>query len=55
MVIGASLPTITMPVGIVWRGTAPTLAVSTAWTIVFEQIWDGSVWAIRGTAVKNVS
>ena len=48
--IGATLPTITHPTGIAWRGAAPTLVINTSWTISYEQVnTTGStfeVWAI---------
>ena len=53
--IGATLPTITQPSGIVWRGSTPTLAINTNWTIVYEQVnTTGTTYEIYGTAVKNV-
>ena len=52
--IGATLPTITQPSGIVWRGSTPTLAINTSWTIVYEQInTTGSTYEIWAIATKN--
>ena len=52
--IGASLPTITQPFGIVWRGKVPALAINTSWTIVYEQInTTGSTYEIWAVAIKN--
>lgn len=52
--IGATLPTITQPSGIVWRGSTPTLAINTNWTIVYEQInTTGSTYEIWAVATKN--
>ena len=52
--IGATLPTITQPSGIVWRGATPTLAVSTNWTIVYEQVnTTGTTYEIWAVATKN--
>jgi hypothetical protein len=53
--IGATLPTITQPTSIVWRGATPTLAINSSWTIVYEQVnTTGSTYEVWGTAVKNV-
>ena len=53
--IGASLPTITMPTGIVWRVQAPTLTINSSFTIVFEQVnTTGSTFEIWGSYNKNV-
>jgi hypothetical protein len=53
--VGASLPTITQPTGIVWRGATPTLAINKTYTICYEQInTAGSTYEIYGTAVQNV-
>jgi len=53
--IGATLPTITQPTGIVWRGTTPTLVINSSWTISYEQVnTTGSTFEIWATAVKNV-
>jgi len=52
--IGASLPTITQPTGIIWRGATPTLAISTNWTIVYEQVnTTGTTYEIWAVATKN--
>lgn len=52
--IGASLPTITQPTGIVWRGATPTLAINTNWTIVYEQVnTTGTTYEIWAVATKN--
>ena len=52
--IGATLPTITQPSGIVWRGTTPTLSINTNWTIVYEQVnTTGSTFEIWAVAIKN--
>ena len=52
--IGATLPTITQPSGIVWRGSTPTLAVNTNWTIVYEQVnTTGTTYEIWAIATKN--
>ncbi len=53
--IGATLPTITQPSGIIWRGVTPTLAINTNWTIVYEKInTTGSTFEIWASAIKNV-
>ena len=53
--IGATLPTITQPSGIVWRGLTPTLSINTNWTIVYEQVnTTGSTFEIWATACRNV-
>ena len=48
--IGATLPTITQPAGIQWRGKAPSLAINTTLTIIYDQInVTGStyeIWAV---------
>ena len=36
--IGASIPTITQPSGIVYRIAAPTLTINSTWTFVYEQV-----------------
>ena len=52
--IGESLPNITQPSGIVWRGSTPTLAINTNWTIVYEQVnTTGSTFEIWAIACKN--
>ena len=52
--IGATLPTITQPSGIVWRGSTPTLAINTNWTIVYEQVnTTGTTYEIWAVATKN--
>ena len=51
--IGASLPTITQPTGIVWRGITPVLAINQTWTIAYEQVYNGTSYEIYGTAAKN--
>lgn len=52
--IGASLPTITQPTGIVWRGATPTLVVNTNWTIAYEQVnTTGTTFEIWAVATKN--
>ena len=52
--IGATLPTITQPSGIAWRGLIPTLVISTSWTIAYESInTSGSTYEIWATACKN--
>ena len=52
--IGATLPTITQPSGIVWRGATPTLAINTNWTIVYEQVnTTGTTYEIWAIATKN--
>ena len=52
--VGASLPTIAQPSGIVWRGAIPTLAINTNWTIVYEQVnTTGFTYEIWATACKN--
>ena len=51
--IGASLPTITQPIGIVWRGAIPVLAINQTWTIAYEQVYNGTSYEIYGTAAKN--
>ena len=52
--VGATLPTITQPSGIVWRGSTPTLAINTNWTIVYEQVnTTGTTYEIWAIATKN--
>jgi uncharacterized protein (DUF2345 family) len=54
--IGATVPTITHPGGVVWRGSTPYLAANQTWTIVYEyvQVSSTPTWEIYGTAIKNV-
>lgn len=54
--IGATVPTITQPGGIVWRGSTPYFAANQTWTIVYEyvQVSSTPTWEIYGTAIKNV-
>jgi hypothetical protein len=53
---GASVPTLTQPSGIIWRGQTPLISTSETWTIVYEyvQVSSTPTWEIYGTAVKNV-
>lgn len=52
--IGASLPSITNPVGIKWRGKTPTLAINKDWTICYEQIEiSAGTWEVWATAISN--
>lgn len=53
--IGATLPTITQPANIIWRGSVPVLTINTNWTIVYEQVnTTGSTFELWATAAKNV-
>ena len=52
--IGASIPTITQPSGIVYRISVPALAINSTWTFVYEQVWNGSSWEIYCSTAKNV-
>ena len=54
--IGATVPAITHPAGVIWRGSTPYLAANQTWTIVYEyvQIDSTPTWEIYGTAIKNV-
>ena len=51
--IGASLPTITQPSGIVYRISPPSLVINSTWTFVYEQVWNGSSWEIYCSSAKN--
>lgn len=50
---GASVPTITLPAAIAWRGRVLTLEANKSYTIVFEQIYFGADWEIWVTGVEN--
>jgi len=52
--IGASLPTITQPAIIYWRGIMPILVINSTWTIAYEQVNTGSGYEIYSVATKNV-
>lgn len=52
---GASAPALTQPVGIKWRGGAPTIAATENWTIVYQNIEVSSgVYEIWASAIKAV-
>lgn len=51
--IGATLPSITLPAGIVWRVKAPVFAINKGYTISFEQVNIGG-WEIWATAAENI-
>ncbi len=54
--VGATLPTLTHPVGVVWRGETPILFANETWTFAYQyiQVTAGPSWEIYGTAIKNV-
>jgi microcystin-dependent protein len=47
--IGASLPNITWPAGIIWMKNAPTLTTYTVNVFQFKQVFTGSTWETWGS------
>lgn len=54
--IGATLPTLTQPTGVVYRTETPDIAINQTWTFCYERVsFDGgSTFEIYVSATKNV-
>ena len=48
-----TIPVITYPSGIKWRGKSPILVIDATWTMVFENVYNGTTWEVYGIAIKN--
>ena len=54
--VGATLPTLTQPSGVVYRTETPVIAINQTWTFCYERVSydNGSTYEIYVSATKNV-
>ena len=54
--VGATLPTLIQPSGVIYRTEIPTIAINQTWTFCYERVSydNGSTYEIYVSATKNV-